>query len=347
VTDSVPATAITPNAAPVSTNAADTNTVTEPAVTEVTARVGVPETIEVTGATGRPETAAPAESAMTSGVQHIAVHTTAVTTVRINRTTPPVAVTTPARTTHPEFVVIAGERYGTDSKVLTISNSDFSRECLRQLSYMTNLQRLWLSDNRGINDISFVANMKDLFRLNIRSAQINDLSPLNGLTNLVTLHLEEVDMSRVTDFSPIAKLTNLRELTLQCESITDISFVSGLTNLEEIRLIDAQVSDISPLKGLNKLLSVLLAHNDKLTDISVLGSLSELIIVGVYDLCNVRDLSVLDDLFKLSMVLISPCHSELVSDEFRKRENPWGNPILILGEGVENEKCSRCVSSFR
>ena len=78
----------------------------------------------------------------------------------------------------------------------------------------------------------------------INSNAISDLSPLAGLTALTRLDLEG---NSITDISALNGLTNLVILGVGDNAISDISALSGLTNLFFVGLWDNLVSDISPL----------------------------------------------------------------------------------------------------
>ena len=81
------------------------------------------------------------------------------------------------------------EIWGEDNEI-----TDFS-----PLYGMTQMEDLWLQSLQ-LSDISFVADMPNLWFLNISYTQVTDLTPLSGLTNLRCLYLEDIP---TTDYSPL------------------------------------------------------------------------------------------------------------------------------------------------
>jgi len=123
------------------------------------------------------------------------------------------------------------------------------------LSNLTNLQMLWLDDNR-----------------------ISDISPLSSLTNLQHLGLEN---NLISNISPLKNLVNLMELRLSDNKITDIGPLTGLKKLTALSIDNNQISDITPLADLTQigLFTVweregikihLCLSNNKISDISPL-----------------------------------------------------------------------------
>ena len=111
--------------------------------------------------------------------------------------------------------------------------------------------RLWRSIPEG--DISFLAELGNLTKLNIADNGIEDLSVLSGLKNLRELNL---GFNRINDISALENLINLETLILggshegvisTGNKIEDISPIRSLTNLGHLTLDDNRISDISPL----------------------------------------------------------------------------------------------------
>ena len=101
-----------------------------------------------------------------------------------------------------------------------------------------------------LKDISPLANLTQLERLNLDTTDVSDISALARLTNLKELDL---DGTNVSDISALAKLTNLEKLYLEGTDVSDISALARLTNLKELDLSGTDVSDISPLARLTNL----------------------------------------------------------------------------------------------
>jgi hypothetical protein len=156
------------------------------------------------------------------------------------------------------------------NRVMNFSNIYISD--IRQLSGLTNLQRLYLTMMK-IENLSPLAELTNLVYLDLHGNEIVDISPLAGLTNLQYLFLYYNEFS---DISPLARLTNLVHLDLfRTFYINDISSLAGLTNLVYINLAYNQIEDVSPLAGLTNLGNLDLSYN-VITDISQLVGLTNL-----------------------------------------------------------------------
>lgn len=84
----------------------------------------------------------------------------------------------------------------------------------------------------------------------IPRTNVSDLSPLAGLKILQRLDLE---LTQVTDLSPLARHKNLEELVLNRTQVSDLSPLADLKNLETLWLEGTPVSDLTPLTGLENL----------------------------------------------------------------------------------------------
>lgn len=118
---------------------------------------------------------------------------------------------------------------------------------LETLQGFTHLTRL-IMNGRGLEDLTFLAGLHNLVELALISdtheCQIQDISALAELKNLERLHLEH---SQIKDISPLRGLTRLQELYLRDNDIQDISALATLPALETIDLIENQVTDLQPL----------------------------------------------------------------------------------------------------
>ncbi|MYC59758.1 MAG: hypothetical protein F4X09_06125 [Gammaproteobacteria bacterium] len=133
------------------------------------------------------------------------------------------------------------------------------------------MRDLGLSSN-DISDVSPLADLTNLRRMNVWGNDIGDISPLSELINLEYLKL---DRNKIEDISPLSGLVSLNNLILSFNDITDISALSGLNNLRELWLDGNDISDISPLASLTSLVSLNLSLND-ITEIAALSGLTEL-----------------------------------------------------------------------
>ena len=117
------------------------------------------------------------------------------------------------------------------------------------LASLTNLERLDLSNN-AVSDISVLANLTNLTGLFLGYTAVSDISVLANLTNLERLDLGG---TAVSDVSALASLTNLERLELWGTGVSDVSALAHLTNLEWLDLGGTAVSDVSALASLTNL----------------------------------------------------------------------------------------------
>ena len=156
---------------------------------------------------------------------------------------------------------------------------------LSVLAGLINLTRLNLGDNT-ISDISALSGLTNLIDMDLWGNTISDISALSGLTNLTEL---KIGFNTISDISALSGLTNLTELWLYFNRISDLSALAGLTNLTRLNLGDNTISDISALSGLTNLINLNLDHN-KIVDISALSGLTNLAELWL-DANNISDLS--------------------------------------------------------
>ena len=159
-------------------------------------------------------------------------------------------------------------------------------------------ERNWKTSN-SVSNLSPLAGLTNLNRLDLRGNNISDLSPLAGLTNLTWLELWD---NRISDLSPLASLTNLTELRLGGNSISNLSPVAGLTNLATLLLQRNRISDLSPLSGLTNLTRLGVASNN-ISDLSPLSGLTNLATLGLQG-NRISDLSPLAGLTNLAKVVL-------------------------------------------
>ncbi|MDI9432527.1 MAG: P-loop NTPase fold protein [Planctomycetota bacterium] len=108
---------------------------------------------------------------------------------------------------------------------------------------------LYLSSSQ-VSDVTLLAALTNLQRLDLDGTQISGVTPLAALTNLQLLDL---DGTRVSDVTPLAALTNLQWLDLRDTQVRDVTPLAALTNLQWLCLQRTQVSDVTPLMGLTSL----------------------------------------------------------------------------------------------
>jgi internalin A len=118
--------------------------------------------------------------------------------------------------------------------------------------------------------------LKELF---LGAGKLDDLSPIAELKNLESLR---ASLNRVTDLKPLAKLTKLDRLDLGHTRVIDISPLSSLTAMTELELDDTPVVDLKPLAECVKLerLSIQRTNVKKLAPLTTLVNLKFLYVSG-------------------------------------------------------------------
>ncbi|MCL1995436.1 MAG: leucine-rich repeat domain-containing protein [Defluviitaleaceae bacterium] len=130
---------------------------------------------------------------------------------------------------------------------LTVRNfDDADLTPLMNLTNLTNFRLTLGGVSYPTEDISRLADLPTLTRLDMWHNQISDLSPLAGLANLRSLDLS---FNPISDLSPLASVTNLRSLSVNSDMITDISPLANLPNLRSVHLRYNTGMDLSPLQN--------------------------------------------------------------------------------------------------
>ena len=110
-------------------------------------------------------------------------------------------------------------------------------------SGLTGLETLYL------NHASANANEKN---------SISDISPLAGLTTLTRLNLND---NSISDISALSGMTSMRDLYLDNNSVSDISVLSGMTSMFILNMKNNNVTDVSPLSGMTTMFVLQVAGN--------------------------------------------------------------------------------------
>ena len=139
------------------------------------------------------------------------------------------------------------------------------------LAALTGLERLDLSENQ-IVDVGPLAALTNLKGLGLRVNAIVDVGPLATLTNLEGLELGD---NAIVDVGPLAALTNLKGLGLGDNAVVDVGPLAALTNLRGLDLRVNAIVDVGPLATLTKLEGLELGDN-AIVDVSPLAALTNL-----------------------------------------------------------------------
>jgi len=126
---------------------------------------------------------------------------------------------------------------------------------IKNVYFLKNLTKLETLDliHTDVEDISCLAELKNLKHLDLYAAPVEDVSFLKNLTKLESLKLNGTE---VKDISALEKLTSLKELSLSSTDVEDFRTISNYINLEKLDLISTKVIDLNFVKSLNKLKTI-------------------------------------------------------------------------------------------
>lgn len=155
------------------------------------------------------------------------------------------------------------------------------------LGQLTQLKKLSITANTDVTDVSPLAKLTGLEKLDISNTQVTDISPLAGLTELTYLDISNTKIKSLAILEDYTQLTTLYMSsidgldpstitmpasieTLYCESndLPSLEFLTGAENLYSLMATRNQISDLTPLAGCAPSLLDLSANN--ITDISPL-----------------------------------------------------------------------------
>ena len=127
------------------------------------------------------------------------------------------------------------------------------KSCTELGKYNINDEKIELK-NKGLEEISCIANYKNVKVLDLRWNKIKDVKPLGNLKKLEVL---KINFNQIEDIRPLLNLTNLKELWLHNNKISDIRGIGKLTKLEHLDIsfnpLKNGVGEISGLKNLKRL----------------------------------------------------------------------------------------------
>jgi len=185
------------------------------------------------------------------------------------------------------------------------------------------------SANLNTGDMSPLAPLTRLVRLDLMRNNLESLIWPEGLTNLTVLDLS---VNSLTDFSVLTGLSNLQKLNLSCNQPTDLSFLSSLTSLQTLDLSYNEITGLALPEGLTNLttlnlrstqltsltlpegllnLATLDLRNNQLTDFHFLTGLSSLTTLDLSSGTGLTSLTLPEGLSKLTTLTLT--HNQLTS----------------------------------
>lgn len=152
-------------------------------------------------------------------------------------------------------------------KALYLGDNDISCEYttggtetnIRYLSYLTDLEILYLNNNR-IDDAEVLSHLTKLKALNVSNNRIQSLASVANTTSIIELYAEN---NEIESFNFVQKLTGLKKLMLSGNTGTYESsvnaYLANLTELETLTLSGKKLKSLSFLSGMSKLIHLEIA----------------------------------------------------------------------------------------
>ena len=204
-----------------------------------------------------------------------------------------------------------------------------SKRWFKGVEHLTALEELVVGEIEQTGDISFLAPLKSLRKLEVRgSAWLTDISVLASLTELRDLDLS--NCYNLRDLRPLESLTKLWRLNLEvCSRLRDLRPLAGLANLRSLNLEHCHsLKNIEPLAHIRALECLSLGECRRINDVSALAgaeNLRELDLSGT----RVKDLSPIAGLTKLDHLNLTSCPAP--QDRKALAKVLKGNHLKVLG----------------
>ncbi|HMM11520.1 MAG TPA: hypothetical protein PKE03_05445 [Bacteroidales bacterium] len=146
-----------------------------------------------------------------------------------------------------------------------------------RLRQMSQRRELNIDNQKNLNNLSPVSQLRLLENISFVQVPVIDLSPLRNLNRLSSVNMTG---SLVNDLSPFTYATNLRELNLSQTRITNIEPLTHLRQLEKVMLNQCAVSSLEALAFLENLV-IVEASGTRITDIEPLSRLDNLRLLDI------------------------------------------------------------------
>jgi Leucine-rich repeat (LRR) protein len=219
---------------------------------------------------------------------------------------------------------------------------------LSGLERFTGITYLWLEYNR-ILSIPQIAQLKELYSLNLNGNQISDLNPLSGLIHLRSLYLSK---NQITNIYPLVGMTDLDSLIINGNQISDITPLAGLTNLISLYLNNNKLTNITPLEGLTNLKYLWLHDNNQLTNVTSLVKIPNLRQLTLSN-NHISDISALRGLTNLNYLVLdnnqisdlSPLVENITRGGFRNL--PERGQIYLRGNPLSDKDKNEIIPLIR
>lgn len=217
---------------------------------------------------------------------------------------------------------------------------------IKGIEYLKNLHEVDIYNNKGITDGSPIGMLNNVEMLYMGETGISDISFLANMENLYHLQINNSSQSEclIKDFGSISGLTNLRYLDLYYQSnVKDISFLSELRQLVSLELSHTGIKDISPLMASKDSLTQVLLNENEILDFSYLEQMNNLEDIQIgYNTPRIKELPDLTGLPGLRMLGVSG--NELTEEEIA-RKTPSYDFILVAEDQYSGENDTKETSA--
>ena len=170
------------------------------------------------------------------------------------------------------------------------------------LSNMTNLRELHISQNMVLSRLTGLPQLRNLELLRIDHSAIGEMLDLSGAGNLAAVSLKR--MKNLTSLNGLAQAKHMEGFVLYDTALQGILDLSGLTNLETLTIGESkQLTEIRGLSGLGKIRSLNLSGLMIGSEIDLTGmlSLSRVDIVNNPNISEIKGIKGLDNLHSLDI----------------------------------------------
>ncbi len=205
---------------------------------------------------------------------------------------------------------------------------------LQHLSLRHNVLRHSDGSQTRLSDISMLADLDMLTRLELRDNHIRDITPLAGLTQLEVLDISQNPLDE-GDISPLAALSLLRELNVRETALADLSTVANFPRLTYLNIhSNPDIPTIAPIAELIKLEQLIMANVPLGHETEYLQGLHKLHRLNIRN-TGLRDLSVLASMMQQGALQDSDDHPAIL--DIRENPIPMGGyePIQPYLKNIE------------
>lgn len=211
--------------------------------------------------------------------------------------------------------------------ILDLGNNNIRN--LEPISKMAKLKTLSLARNYSVDDISLLANCKDLLALDLSYNSLTAITPLYTLQNLILLNLQN---NAITSVEGITKLNHISELNISYNQIQDITPLADCDSLTKLDISNNQIADIQGLSSLKSITHLNFSYN-QVSDLPKFDKTCKLIAIdGSYN--KIDSLAPLAGLKSLNNVYMD--HNSDISNVNILKDCPVLIQVNVFGTNVHD-----------